>query len=113
VRTRLDPRKLVGRDLLDHQGSRIGTVRAVQLDATTGEPAWLAVSTAWTGSHVSLVPLTGVWATNDHLVSRWDAHTVKQAPHLGTGGPLRADEELALYRHYGQEWSESLDHGTS
>lgn len=101
---------LVGRDLVDHRGEKIGTVQAVH-PGEPGEPVWLEVSTGWFGTRVSFVPHDATWERGDHLTSRWDKDVIRAAPHRDTDGTLSAEERRDLYHHYGLEWVEPGQEG--
>ena len=46
-----------GQNLVDSNGSKIGTVQDVYLDTETDRPEWLAVTTGLFGTKVSFVPM--------------------------------------------------------
>src|SRR6478609_1932709 len=55
--------QLLGRDMLDREGNRIGQITHVFVDDRTGEPTWVTVKTGWFGLSQSFVPLNKVqWA---------------------------------------------------
>jgi len=91
----------IGHDLVGEDGSKIGRIEDIYVDEQTGRPEWLAVTTGLFGARVSFVPLAGCSSDGDVLVSPYDKALVKDAPHAEADGALSADEEQALYRHYG------------
>ena len=96
-----------GRELVDPQGDRIGTIQDIYLDDQTGQPEWLAVRTGMFGMRHSFVPIAGASLQGDEVVSRWDKQTVKDAPTADADGALSQDEENRLYTHYGMSYSEA------
>lgn len=52
------------------------------------------------GARTSFVPLRGLTASDDVLVSPWDKAFVKDAPHAEPDGQLSESEEASLYQHY-------------
>jgi hypothetical protein len=97
----------VGYQLKDPAGEKIGEVLEVYVDTATGEPAWLAISTGWFGTRVSLVPVAHTSPQGDHeLVTKWSKEQVRQAPHVPADGELTDAEERALFAYYGVDYDE-------
>ena len=91
-----------GGDVVDPDGRKIGSVGQLFLDADSGEPAWVTVTTGLFGTGESFVPLDGATLHGDDLQVAYDKGLVKHAPRIeGTGGALSPAEERELYRHYG------------
>jgi stress response protein YsnF/sporulation protein YlmC with PRC-barrel domain len=91
----------IGSDAIDSDGDKVGRVEALYLDDDTGEPEWFAVKTGWFGTRVSFIPVTGSTSEGDRLRVAYDKSTIKDAPHAEADGHLSAEEESALYQHYG------------
>jgi uncharacterized protein (TIGR02271 family) len=102
-----DLRGFQGRELVDPQGDKIGTIEDIYLDDQTGEPEWLAVRTGMFGMRQSFVPIAGASLQGEQVVCRFDKATVKDAPNADADGALSQDEEARLYSHYGMSYSES------
>ena len=96
-----------GRELVDPQGNKIGTIEDIYLDDETGQPEWLAVRTGMFGMRQSFVPVAGASVQGESVVSRWDKATVKDAPNADADGALSQEEEERLYDHYGMGYSET------
>ena len=96
-----------GRELVDPQGDKIGTIEDIYLDDQTGQPEWLAVRTGMFGMRQSFVPVAGASVQGEYVVSRWDKATVKDAPNADADGALSQEEEARLYSHFGMGYSES------
>jgi uncharacterized protein (TIGR02271 family) len=96
-----------GRDLAASDGSKLGRIEEIYLDAETGEPEWALVNTGMFGTRQSFVPLRNAEAADDQLRVPFDKSVVKDAPSVDPDGQLSQREEAELYRHYGLEYSEA------
>ncbi|MFD3747155.1 DUF2382 domain-containing protein [Nocardia sp. NPDC058633] len=92
---------LIGATAYDDHGDKIGKVKQIYIDNSSGSPTWAAVSTGMF-SHDSLVPLAGAehQADDDTLKLHVDKEQVKSAPHLDDGGRISAQSEQELFKHY-------------
>jgi hypothetical protein len=96
-----------GFQLVDPDGEKIGEVLEIYVDAATGQPAWLAISTGWFGTRVSMIPVTDASPRGDHeLVSTWSKDQVKSAPNVAHDGELSEEEERELFRYYGVDYGD-------
>jgi uncharacterized protein (TIGR02271 family) len=95
-----------GRTVVGSDGGKIGKLTDVYLDDQTDQPEWLAVTTGLFGARVSFIPFARATAEGGELVVPFTKETVKDAPHAEADGELSQDEEAALYRHYGLDYSE-------
>lgn len=93
--------QLLGRDMVDRDGDRIGEIGQVFVDDRTGEPTWVTVKTGWFGLSQSFVPLNEVQWNDDHVQAGYDTTTIKDAPRFATDRPLAPEDEDMLYAHYG------------
>lgn len=93
-----------GRNLVDRDGDKIGSVEEVYLDDQSGEPEWLAVKTGLFGSKLSFVPLSDADATGDEVRVPFEKAQVKDSPNIDADGELSTEEEQQLYRHYGRSY---------
>ena len=96
-----------GRNAVDSDGNKIGSIDEIYMDAETGKPEWLAVKTGMFGSKVSFVPIAQAGETNGDVRLPYDKQQVKDAPNAEADGELSQDEEAALYSHYGLDYSEA------
>jgi len=96
-----------GRDAVDSDGEKIGTINEIYMDAETSKPEWLAVKTGMFGSKVSFIPIAEASESNGDVQVPYDKAQVKQAPNAEADGELSQDEEAALYSHYGLDYSQS------
>ena len=92
---------LIGADVLDSNGSKIGSVGQVYLDDNDGHPSWASVKTGLFGTKESFVPLEEAnWDGNELRVS-YDKDRVKDAPRVDADSHLEPSDEDELYRYYG------------
>jgi uncharacterized protein (TIGR02271 family) len=91
-----------GRNLVDRDGDKIGSVEEVYVDRESGEPEWLAVKTGLFGSKLSFVPLADANETGDDIRVPFEKAQVKDSPNIDADGDLSPEEEQQLYRHYGR-----------
>jgi uncharacterized protein (TIGR02271 family) len=96
-----------GRDAVDSEGGRIGSIDEIYMDAETGKPEWLAVTTGLFGSKVSFVPIAEASEAGGEVRLPYDKQQVKDAPTAEADGELSQEEEAALYGHYGLAYSEA------
>src|SRR3954465_9064469 len=96
-----------GKNALDADGNKIGTVEEVYLDADTDRPEWLAVKTGLFGSRISFVPVAQASDDGGDVRVPYSKDQVKDAPHAEADGQLSQQEESQLYRHYGLDYGES------
>jgi uncharacterized protein (TIGR02271 family) len=89
-----------GRDLIDRDGDKIGSIGDVYLDEQTGQPEWLTVRTGLFGTRESFVPTVDARAEGDTVRVPYEKSQVKDAPNVDADGALSPDEESRLYRHY-------------
>ena len=98
-----------GRNAVDSDGKKIGKIEQIYLDAETGRPEWLAVTTGLFGSKVSFVPIaetSKASADGGEVRVPYYKQQVKDAPNAEPDGELSPEEEADLYRHYGLDYSE-------
>src|SRR4051812_26336716 len=96
-----------GKTAVDTDGSKIGTIEEVYLDAETDQPEWLAVKTGLFGSRISFVPVAQATDADGDVRAPSSKDQVKAPPHGGADGQLPQQKEAQLYRHYGLDYSES------
>ncbi len=101
-----------GRDAIDSNGEKLGSIDEIYEDTETGKPEWLAVKTGMFGSNVSFVPLAEASESDEGIRVPYTKDQVKDAPSADPSGELSQEEESRLYRHYGLPYSErSSDSG--
>jgi len=93
--------RVIGQDVYDESGEKIGSAAEVYLDDETGEPEWVTVRTGLFGTKESFVPIRDADLTNDGVRVSVSKDRVKDAPKIDTDGHLSPQEEQELYRYYG------------
>jgi len=104
--TREDVLSWRGRDLLDNDGDKIGSIDEIYLDRDTDQPEWAVVTTGLFGTKRTFVPLSDAQPSEDGIRVPFEKATVKDAPRIDPDGELTRDEERALYGHYGREYGD-------
>ncbi len=93
--------RVIGQDVYDESGEKIGSAAEVYLDDETGQPEWVTVRTGLFGTKESFVPIRDADLTDDGVRVRVSKDKVKDAPKIDTDGHLSPQEEEELYRYYG------------
>ncbi|MGY1764665.1 PRC and DUF2382 domain-containing protein, partial [Geodermatophilus sp. SYSU D00805] len=93
--------RVIGKDVYDQSGDKIGSASEVYLDDESGQPEWVTVRTGLFGTKESFVPLRDADLTDDGLRVPVSKAQVKDAPKIDTDGHLSPQEEQELYRYYG------------
>ena len=93
--------RVIGQDVYDESGEKIGSAAEVYLDDETGRPEWVTVHTGLFGTKESFVPIRNADLTDDGLRVPMSKDQVKDAPKIDTDGHLSPQEEEELYRYYG------------
>lgn len=92
---------IMGSDVFDADGDKIGGVGQVYLDDATGEPSWVSVSTGWFGGAQSLVPLSDAnYDSEGGLRVPYSKDMVKGAPRVEDDQHLSPAEEEQLWSYY-------------
>lgn len=93
---------LIGSNVYDEVGSRIGRVDNVFVDDATHQPEWVTVRTGFFGTRESFVPLAGASTRPDGLTVTVSKDKVKTAPRIEIeDGHLSTGNGHDLYSHYG------------
>jgi uncharacterized protein (TIGR02271 family) len=93
--------RVIGRDVYDESGDKIGSAAEVYLDDATGQPEWVTVRTGLFGTKETFVPIRDAEVTDDGVRVPVSKARVKDAPKIDTDGHLSPEEEQELYRYYG------------
>src|SRR3712207_9004034 len=93
--------RVIGADVYDADGDKIGTASEVFLDDQSGNPEWVTVKTGLFGTKETFVPIRDADLTSDGVRVPVSKAAVKDAPKIDTDGHLSPQEEQELYRHYG------------
>ena len=95
-----------GRNAVDSDGDKIGSIDEIYLDTETNKPEWLAVRTGLFGTKVSFIPIAEARDTGAEVQVPYDKQQVKDAPNAEADGELSQEEEASLYGYYGLDYSE-------
>jgi uncharacterized protein (TIGR02271 family) len=93
--------RVIGSDVYDESGSKIGSASEVYLDDQSGQPEWVTVKTGLFGTKESFVPIRDADLTNDGVRVHVSKDKVKDAPRIDADGHLSPQEEQELYQYYG------------
>jgi hypothetical protein len=94
--------RLVGRTLLGVDDKKIGRINAIYVNATTGEPEWVAVGTGGLfGAKLVFAPVAEVTCGGEDALVAFDKKYVMHAPKAQSEGALSPAENGQLYRYYG------------
>jgi hypothetical protein len=90
----------LGREVVDEQGNKIGTVRDVIPDEETAQPAWIIVSLGVLRSE-HFVPLDVAYESDGgRLVLPFSREMVKQSPKAARDHVLERSTATELRRYY-------------
>jgi uncharacterized protein (TIGR02271 family) len=93
--------RVIGSDVYDAEGDKIGSATEVYLDDQSGTPEWVTVSTGLFGTRSTFVPLRDADLTGDGVRVPVSKAAVKDAPKVDADQHLSPEEEQELYRYYG------------
>ena len=88
--------RVIGSDVYDESGEKIGSASEVYLDDETGAPEWITVRTGLFGTKESFVPIRDADLTDDGLRVHVPKERVKEAPRIDADGHLSPEEEQQL-----------------
>jgi uncharacterized protein (TIGR02271 family) len=100
-----DIRAFEGRDVIDQDGEKIGTIDQVYVDDTSGAPEFALVKSGLFGTKSRFVPVRDARAEGDDVRVPYPKDTVADAPSVDPDGHLSESEEAELYRYYNLEYS--------
>jgi uncharacterized protein (TIGR02271 family) len=93
--------RVIGKDVYDQSGDKIGSASEVYLDDESGQPEWVTVKTGLFGTKESFVPIRDADLTDQGVRVSVSKDKVKDAPKVDADGHLSPQEEQELYRYYG------------
>ena len=85
----------------DVDGDKVGSVKDVYINDTTGQPDFVSVKHGLFGGGDSIVPLRGHTLRDGELHLAFAKDRIEDAPDLDENGHLTGDDQDAFYRHYG------------
>jgi PRC-barrel domain len=97
---------LVGRTLMGLDGHKIGRIKSIYVNSSTGEPEWVAIDLGGLlADKLGFAPVARVTSEGDVAIVDFDKKHLKHAPTTRSEGVLSPSENEALYHYYG------IDHG--
>ncbi|MFF5502915.1 PRC-barrel domain-containing protein [Streptomyces roseolus] len=97
-------------DVVDVGGHKIGVLEAVYVDTSTDEPAMATVRVGLpTRRQLVFVPLTDAILGPGYVKVDYDKSLVKRCPAIGTDDVLPAEDEAAVFAHYGLPYQPGAD----
>ena len=104
--THTEVRDLIGAELLDSSGDKVGRIGQIYLDESTSEPEWATVNTGLFGMNESFVPLAQADRAGHAVRVPYEMATIKDAPNvLASGAHLDENKERELYVYYGLDYA--------
>jgi hypothetical protein len=95
---------LVGRTLMGIDGQKIGRIKSIYVNSSSGEPEWVAIGLGGLmAEKLGFAPVAKVTSEGQTAVVAFDKKHVKHAPQTRSEGVLSPSENDALYRYYGIE----------
>ena len=91
-----------GKTVRDRDGEKVGSLGDVYLDEETDRPKYAGVRTGLFGRNESIVPLEGIRESDGDLVVPYEKGLIDEAPNLDPDASLSADEQEAVFAHYGR-----------
>ncbi|PAT14377.1 photosystem reaction center subunit H [Corynebacterium sp. NML 120412] len=85
----------------DVDGDKIGGVKDVYVNDTSGQPDFVSVNHGLFGAGTSIVPLRGHTLRDGELHLAFPKGRIEDAPDLDENGHLTTEDQDAFYRHYG------------
>jgi uncharacterized protein (TIGR02271 family) len=96
-----------GREIVDADDDKVGTLEELFRDEDTQQPEWAAVRTGLFGTKLSFVPIQGAEPAGESVRVPFSKSQIKDAPKIDDAdGQLSQQEEAELYRHYGMSYGE-------
>jgi hypothetical protein len=100
-----DIREWRNHDVVDPKGHKIGVLEAVYVDTATDEPAVVTVRTGLpTRRRLVFVPLDDALLGPGYVKISYTRSLVRGAPSIGTDDILPAEQEEAIFQHYGMTY---------
>ena len=97
-----DIREWRGHDVVDVKGHKIGELEAVYVDTRTDLPSFGTVKVGMPTRHrLVFVLLDQATVGPGYVKVCHGKKQVKNAPSIGTDGELPAEDEEAIFKHYG------------
>jgi sporulation protein YlmC with PRC-barrel domain len=103
----------IGKEAIDSEGQKVGLIRNIYLDDTTGDPEWVAVTTGLFGRRMSFSPMLDAKEDGEHIQLAHKKSLIKDSPNVDDDGDLSIEDERRLYSHYGLSYSTPMSEAGS
>lgn len=94
------------REVLGSDGEKIGSIKQIYEDVTTGKPEWALVTSGLFGTRSHFVPLAGAQPDGEAVRVPATKDQVKNAPSIEGEGQLTEADERRLFEHYNVPYTE-------
>lgn len=101
-----EPYEWHGRTIVGSDGEKIGSIKEIYEDQSTGQPEWATVGAGLFGTKLHFVPLAGAAPDGEDVRAQVTKSQVKDAPGVESDGQLSEHEERTLFEHYGVPYTE-------
>ncbi len=104
-----EERDIVGQQVVDPHGDRIGKIDAVYVHGDEDRAGWAFVKLGVIGLHGAVIPLHDAQYEDDRVRIVYEREHVKHAPTVEPDGNRLSDDDADLLsRHYGHERVQGL-----
>jgi hypothetical protein len=104
-----DERNIVGQQVVDPHGDRVGKVQAVYVQGDEDHVSWALLKLGVIGLHSAVIPLHDAQYDDDRLRIVYEREHVTHAPSVEPDGNRLSDDDTDLLRrHYGLERVQGL-----
>lgn len=93
----------------DKSGDKLGSVKQVYINDSTGQPDFVEVGHGLFGMSSSLVPLRGHQLTGEELRLAFTKDRIQDAPNIDDDAHLSDEDQAVIYRHYGLEGAQNVE----
>lgn len=93
----------------DNNGDKLGSVKEVYINDTSGQPEFVEVGHGLFGMSSSLVPLRGHQLAGEELRLAFTKDRISDAPDFDSDAHLSDEDQLVIYRHYGLEGTDNVE----
>lgn len=93
----------------DNNGDKLGSVKEVYINDTSGQPEFVEVGHGLFGMSSSLVPLRGHQLAGEELRLAFTKDRISDAPDFDSDAHLSDEDQLVIYRHYGLEGTSNVE----
>jgi hypothetical protein len=98
-------RDWIGSDVVDTETAKIGQLVDIYVDTVSDEPSFLTVRVGGIGRHrLVFVPARGATVSPDAVRVQVSKKLALDSPAIETDGELPAEEEPAIFEHYGMTY---------